>query len=107
MAKPLRTAEHLKMIDERLGHFEAKVDERFEQVDKRFADQRSHFDSLAEAARDQFRNLYDLMTAQAQKTDDRLNQIETEIRVGMRDMQAALHALVPGVAARRSRKRVS
>ena len=135
MAKPLRTAEHLKGIDERLDRFEARVDERFAHVDKRFEqldqrfdamdkrfdamdkrfdamdkqfdDQRSHFDTFPEASSDRFNNLYDLMTAQGEKTEERFNKLEAELRLGMTDVKAALQTLLAGQTVRRRQKRIS
>ena len=121
MAKPLRTAERLRMIDERLDRFEVKVDDRFAQVDKRFDevdkrfdevdkrfdDQRSHFDTLAEESREHFRNLYDRTTAQAEKTESRFKQFEGAIDNRLTDIQAALQALLAARSARRARKRVN
>lgn len=134
MAKPLRTAEHLRIIDERLDRIEVKVDERFaqvdqrfeqvdkrfeqvdqrfeqvdkrfDQVDKRFDDQRSHFDALAEEGREQFRNLYDLLATHVQNTDSRFKRFETEMRNSVTDIQAAIQTFV-GRAPRRRRKRVN
>ena len=107
MAKSMRTADHLKIIDGRLGRFEANVDERFMQVDKRFEEQRSRFDALHEDARTRFNNLYDLMKTFAEKTDARFDRLESELRTGMADMNVAIQALATDRRERRGRTRIS
>lgn len=105
----MSTAEHLKSIDGRLDRLDAKVDARFVEVDKRFDrvdrrlddvdgrldGQRSEFRALFEASRSDFNNLYDFVKAQAERTEARFGQLQTEMRTGFADVRSAITALVP------------
>lgn len=99
----MRTADHLQAIDDRLGRLDAKIDERFAGVDARFTgidkrleEDRAHFDALYEASRADFNNLYDFVKAQAEKTDVRFEQMQTEFRTRFIDLQTAITALTRG-----------
>jgi tetrahydromethanopterin S-methyltransferase subunit G len=113
----MRTADHLKAIDDRLNRLDAKiearfaavdarfgqvdkrfgeVDKRFGEVDKRFDEQRAHTNALFEASRADFNNLYDFVKAQAEKTDLRFDQMQTDFRTRFIDLQTAITALPRG-----------
>ena len=106
----MRTADHLQAIDNRLDQLDAKiearfaavdarfgeVDKRFGEVDKRFDEQRAHANALFEASRADFNNLYDFVKAQAEKTDLRFDQMQTEFRTRFVDLQTAITALTRG-----------
>lgn len=110
MPRRMKT-DHLAVIDDRLDRLEARVDEgfaavvrrfeqvdqrfeqmdkRFEQVDKRFDEQRSRFEALHEASQENFRNLYDLIKAQGEKTDARFEQMQADIRANTASVYAVL-----------------
>ena len=105
----MSTGDHLKAIDDRLDRLDAKievrfgevdqrfeeVDKRFSEVDKRFDEQRAHANALFEASRSDFNNLYDFVKAQAEKTDARFDQLQTEFRTRFVDLQTAITALTP------------
>jgi hypothetical protein len=95
-------AAHLLALDGRLDRLDAKVDERFEQIDRRFEqvdvrfdEQRAHTNALFEASRGDFNNLYDFVRAQAERTDARFEQIQTEFRTRFADLHTAITALTP------------
>lgn len=96
MPRRMKT-DHLAVIDDRLDRLEARVDEgfaavdrRFEQVDQRFDEQRSRFEALHEASQENFRNLYDLIKAQGDKTDARFEQMQADIRANTASINAVL-----------------
>ena len=124
MTRRMRISDHLKAIsdrldrlDGRLDRLDAKVDERFgavdgrfsevdrrfEQVDRRFDEQRAHTNALFEASRADFNNLYDFVTAQAERTDARLDQFQSETRVRFTDLETVVAALAPRVRKARGR----
>ncbi|MBF8299984.1 MAG: hypothetical protein HW394_354 [Acidobacteria bacterium] len=84
-------------LDQRIDRFEARVDERFEAVDKRFDgvdkrfdrvdlrldELRLRFDVIAEASRDDFRNLYDLFQAHMQRMEARTDTLAVTLRAEM------------------------
>lgn len=92
-------------LDQRVDRFEARVDERFEAVDKRFDavdkrfdaidtrfegvdlrldELRRHFDVVAEASRDDFRNLYDLFQVHMQRMEERTDTLTVTLRAEMK-----------------------
>jgi hypothetical protein len=83
----------------------AQVDKRLEQVDKRFDEQRSHFNALFETSRADFNNLYDFVKAQAERTDSRFDQFQTEVRTRFVDLQAVITASMPHVRRTGGRRR--
>ena len=129
----MRTADHLKAIDDRLDRLDAKIDERFAgvdarfgevdrrfgevdkrfvdvdkrfgDIDKRFDEQRAHANALFEASRSDFKNLYDFVKAQAERTDARFDQLQTEFRTRFTDLQTAITALTPRVRRPGGRRR--
>ena len=81
-----------EQVDERFVQVDTRfeqVDKRFERVDTRFDDMRSHYDALAEASRADFKNLYDLIQAQGEKSDSRFNQLQIDLRTMGNDLRAA------------------
>ena len=128
----MRTADHLKAIDDRLDRLDAKVDERFatidvrfadvdkrfeqvdkrfeqvdkrfEQVDRRFDEQRAHANALYEASCSDFNNLYDFVKAQAERTDARLDQFQAETRIRFADLHSAIASLAPRIRGARRRR---
>ena len=122
----MRTADHLKAIDSRLDGLDAKiearfaavdarfgevekrfdeVDRRFGEVDKRFDEQRAHANALFEASRSDFNNLYDFVKAQAERTDARFDQLQTEFRTRFADLETVITALTPRVRRPGGRRR--
>ena len=70
-------------IDQRFDRFKAKVDKRFEAVDVRFDDLKRQLDVIAEASRDDFRNLYDLFQAHMQHMEARTGTLAVSLRAEM------------------------
>ena len=86
-------------VDKRFGEVDKRfdeVDKRFGEVDERFDEQRAHANALFEASRADFNNLYDFVKAQAEKTDLRFDQMQTEFRTRFVDLQTAITALTRG-----------
>ena len=99
-------SQRVTALEERLERFEHRVDDRFDAVDKRFDELRRHFDVIAEAARDDFRNLYDLVEAHMVHTDGRSDALATDLRAEMKLGYTALDTRVAALErAKRSRKR--
>ena len=71
-------------LDQRVDRFEARVDERFDAVDVRFDELRCHFDVIAEASRDDFRNLYDLFQAHMHRMEARTDTLAVTLRGEMK-----------------------
>ena len=92
---------NLKALDERI----AQIKNRFEASNLRFRGQSS--DALVEEWRQQFRNLSDLMIAQAEKEDAWFDRLQAEIRAGMTEIEKLIQALVADRAGRPRRKRVN
>jgi len=115
----------LERLDGRLDRLDAKVDRGFATVDKRFAtvderfvtvevrfaevhgrfdEERARTDALFEVSRENFNNLYDFVKAQAESTDGRFAQAESENRIRFADLQSAIAALAPRVRKARGRR---
>ena len=91
MPRPVPLSQRVTAIAERLEQFErrvdaqfASVDTRFDAVDQRFDELRRHFDVIAEASRDDFRNLYDLVQAHMARTDTRVDTLARDLRGEMK-----------------------
>ena len=94
--------ERIDSLDQRVDRFEARVEERFEAIDKRFDtvdrrfdrlevsvdvrfdDMKRHSDVIAEASRDDFRNLYDLVQAHMERVDARTGTLAVSLRAEMK-----------------------
>lgn len=97
-----------EQVDKRFEQVDQRfddVDQRFDDVDKRFDEQRAHSSALFEASRADFNNLYDFVKAQAERTDARFGQFQTELRTRFADVQSAITALVPRVRRTGGRRR--
>ena len=84
-------SERVDKLDRRFDRFEARVDERFNAVDERFDgvdvrfdELRRHFDVIAEASRDDFRNLYDLFQAHMHRMEARTGTLAVTLRGEMK-----------------------
>ena len=80
MASRTKLAEEVAGLSQRVDRFTARVEERFDGVDLRIEELRRHFDVIAEASRDDFRNLYDLVQAHMARMDARTDTLEVRLR---------------------------
>lgn len=94
MARRMKLSEHMTALGQRLDRLEVRF-ERFEaKVDERFDELRRHFDVIAEASRDDFRNLYDLLQAHMARTDVRIDTSTVDLRAEMKLGYGALDSRV-------------
>jgi chromosome segregation ATPase len=118
MARRMKLSDQIATLQQRVGRFEARVDERFEAIDRRFEaidkrfeaidkrfeaidkrfdtvdarfdELRRHFDVVAEASREDFRNLYDLIEASIERSGARIDRLAVDLRAETRLADAAL-----------------
>ena len=95
---PAGLRQRLDGLVDRVDRFEVRVDERFEAIDRRFDavdarfdavdarfdELRRHFDVVAEASRDDFRNLYDLFHAHMQRMEAGMTELAVNLRAEMK-----------------------
>ena len=86
--------QRLDKLEQRFDRFEARVEERFDAVDRRFDrfeasvderfnDMKRHSNVIAEASRDDFLNLYDLLQAHMERMDARTDTLAVTLRAEM------------------------
>jgi len=97
-----------RKLDERFAAIDARfdrVDRRFDQLDRRFDEEHAHFQTLYEASRSDFNNLYDFVKAVAEATDRRFEQLESHHAVRFADIDTAISVLMRRARPPRRRRR--
>jgi hypothetical protein len=86
------SADRLIDIVNRLDALDRKLVDGFAAVDRRFDEEHSHFQTLSEASRSDFNNLYDFVKAFAESTDARFDDLDRDLAIRFADVYAAIAA---------------